>query len=668
MTTRSTASLAIVLALVTLERPAAQGDVPRLSRQQRAALEALVAAADRATSTPDTTGLDWTTHVLRASDGSHYVAFSIHEPPALAPKGPAVLYVRLASDRGPTPVAERSALAEWLAGQRGGPLPARRGVAFGDMPTFGAGAIAARGPGPQSLQLLEMQRERDRDRRDAEERKRVAALEGTAAAREPNPLLPFEDFDIRMTPITDAAGAPVIRRSLTTGPGRYQLIVGWADASAADIARSVQVVKRTIDLPAGPLAQFGLSSVIIADSVTMRETPYSAAEQTAHPYSIGTMEIVPARDGRLTTDERLALVLQVVSPRAAPDGKPDVAVGFRLSRQTATGQETVGHLAPQIYNQTTLPTDFDVSKGSPLFAAVAIPLTTFKRGTYRVQALADDRIGGVSATESATFEVVGTPQSLLREAPAIAQAFRREAVLTTPAVDALLAPLRVPLPSAPYEAALDAARGSRFVDLIREDAVTDAERGPRTLLRALALYALGSTASTVLPPLKQASSDAAPAASVLLLEGAVRAIEGNDREALARWDAARAAGVSDGVLVPLMMEAHLRLGDTGRAIALGSAPEVAGDVEVRRRMAAALLAAERLAEAIALLDAVLALQPDDLEAQWLLLRALFTGWVRGQGPGADAEGRARLAGLAARYADQGGRHAALARDWAAAVQ
>ena len=158
------------------------------------------------------------------------------------------------------------------------------------------------------------------------------------------------------------------------------LSVAWHDNSNKETDKAVRVFQKKVVLPIASTSEFGLSTAIVADSVSVR-TLALTSEQSRHPYSIGTTEIIPARDTILTNQEPLALVVQVINPRAAPNGKPDVAVGFRISRATATGQEHVGVLTPQIYNETTLPVDFDVLKGHPIFAAVEIPMSTFKRGT-----------------------------------------------------------------------------------------------------------------------------------------------------------------------------------------------------------------------------------------------------------------------------------------------
>jgi hypothetical protein len=440
------------------------------------------------------------------------------------------------------------------------------------------------------LQLLELERERAREKREAQERARKAALEGTSTEHNPRPLLPFEDFDVKATITPDAGGTPVIRRSLTAGPGEYELTVAWVDPEARDLAASVRVVRRSLVLPPASTTEFALSSVIVADDVGVRETPVPPAEQAGRPYSIGSTEITPARDHVLTPDERLALVVQVINPSSGATGKPDVAVGFRVFRRSGAGEESIGTLAPQIYNEITLPADFDVGKGHPIFAAVGVPLRTFKRGDYRIEIAANDRVAGTGTATNVTFTVAATPAVLLREAPPLGPPFdaTRESLPTTPQV----------------------------------------------------------------------------------LLGALRASEGNDREAVAVWEAAVASGADASALRPLILDALLRQGQAERVIALSreALERSPDDRRLSRQQAAACIAANRHADALRVLDGLLKSDPEDVQAQWLAMHALFAGFVGASGPGADAAGRTRLAELAERYIAAKGPHASLAREWANAVR
>ncbi len=160
-----------------------------------------------------------------------------------------------------------------------------------------------------------------------------------------------------------------------------------------------------------------LSSIIIADNVAVRAVPYPPAEQAAHPYAIGPTEITPAADATFTRDERLAVAFQVINARSSETGKPDLAVNFRIVRAEGDRETPVASLSPQSYTDATMPADFDLRLGHPIFVAVAAPLATLLRGDYRLKIMVSDRIAGTASTADADFRVIGTPLSLLAEAP-----------------------------------------------------------------------------------------------------------------------------------------------------------------------------------------------------------------------------------------------------------
>ncbi len=62
--------------LVSAAASFAQTPAPNLTRQQRELLSAIITAVDAAAVQPETNDLKWQHHIMRASDGSHYVAFS----------------------------------------------------------------------------------------------------------------------------------------------------------------------------------------------------------------------------------------------------------------------------------------------------------------------------------------------------------------------------------------------------------------------------------------------------------------------------------------------------------------------------------------------------------------------------------------------------------------
>jgi len=654
MTTRLAASIVTVClsaGTVLTQAP------PQLSRQQRDLLLGLVAAVDRAITAPTRTGDEWLTHVLRASDGSHYVAFSVAPPAHTLPTTPIVLYVRLATAvSGETTVAERSIVREWLQGSRVDPrlLPQRRGIAIGDMPPMGAGSIAVRGGtaavGSTDLQAMALERERSRQRREEEEKRRRAELEGSIVTQ--SDRLPFEDFEVAAA-ASFADGTRAIQRALAAGPGRYELSVAWADASQPASKAQYHVARRSLQL-APAATEFGLSSIIVADGISVRPAPYDSLQQRAHPYAIGLTDITPARDTIFTPSQQIAVAFQIVNPTSSTSGKPDVRISPRITRLSGTREETVATLSPLVFDAATLPPEFDVRVGHPLIAAFAAPLATIPRGEYRLLVSAEDRLGSSVVAARAEFTVVGTPESLLAEAPPLAPRFESAAALEKPVIDEVLDRLAAGSASPALTRALVSARAGRFADLLVTDSVPASEQGTRAALSGLALLSLANPAAAV--EFQRALQLRAPVAAVQFLMGTARAVGGRDVEAIASWEAARQAGFPPSITDRLIAEAYLRQKDFVRAAAaIGDRPSDAASMAT---FAATRIGMRRPAEAIAVIDPLLGERPDDAAARWLLLHALYAQFV-----GGDGSAGPRFRAEAQRYIDTKGRHAQLASEW-----
>jgi hypothetical protein len=634
---------------------------PTLSRQQRELLQSLLNAVDTAATQPPSAHTQWQTHLMRASDGSHYVAFTIVPPAATPlPQGPALLYIRLATanPQAAQRIAERSAIRDWLTGSRTDPrLLPRRGIAIGEMPVMGAtGAMGSqRQPvttGVNEMRLMALERERAKQKQEEQDKQRRAELEGKAAVT--RELFPFEDFDLASQSVRDN-GTRIITRAFTAGPGEYDLYVAWADTSNPKPAATVRVVRQSLSLP--PAATTGLTtgSIILADKVSVRAAPYPATEQSAHPYSIGVMEIAPALDAVYTRDEFLSVAFQIINPRGSDTGMPDLGVGFRIVRVAADRESPVASLNPQYYNASTLPPDFDLRQGHPVFAAVSAPLASLGRGEYRLKIAITDRAAGTSAIADADFRVVGTPASLLAEAPPLGGPFSRDAALAPSALAPLVDALTPASPSPQLLRALAMARSGKLIDLLVEEPVPEPEAGIRTALTGLALISVGDASAAV--QLQRALQQNAPVAPVQYLIGAARALQNRDPDAIAAWQAAIATGQAPAATRLLLVETLLRRGDNARAATvIAAATQVPPSPAWTRLAAATQIANGRYADAIAVLDAHLAASADDVEARWLLMHALFAEVVKGGS-------KTRFVTDAEKYVDSKAPRAELVSEW-----
>jgi len=661
--------LAVLLASagsVIAQRPA-----PNLSKEQRQALLAAVTAAR--TAAPLASDQLWQLHLLRASDGSHYVAFSMEAPADLTADERLVLYVRLEpapTDPPSTTPPPRSTVEAWLLGERGDPLPMRAArvvtVPSGELPMGGTAATMTRDGSGQNaavLQLMDRQMRKQREEAEAREKARREALEGKGQAT--LNLMPFEDFDLQARVVARSGRPAVFQRALTAGPGDYQVVVAWTVVDTRNRPMRGGALRHAVSLPPVQMTGLAMGSVILADAIRARTEVYTAEQQTAHPYAIGSTEVEPAADLAFTNEERLSVAFQIFNAVPSITGKPEVTIALRLYRQTPSGEELAATLAPLEYTEGTLAPDFNLLQGHPLLAAFAAPLKTLPRGNYRLAILATDRLARVSSTAEARFRIVPTPAALLASAPAFTSPFVRARMLEDGVFNATLDALAPHAASAGLGPLLSLARQHRFVDLMADPGITDADRGTAILLQSVAAYALGDSARAIAVRLGRASAAGAPEGATQFWLGVTRALEGRDADAIVAWQAARAAGWPATLVAAPLAEALVRLGqieDAGRA-AREALEAGSTDGSLVRVAAAADIAARRYEQAEERLTALLAIQPADAEAQWMLVHALFAGLVSGDATAARTEARARLDNAFDRYVASGGRHRALAEEW-----
>ena len=655
------AVLAVIGSLIAVSGAAQSGPLA-LSRDEKGHLEQLIAAVDRAAAEP-TPSLesDWLTHLLRASDGSHYIAVSFTPPAEALPPARLVVYVRLATAKvaGEVPMVEHSVVHDWLKGSTIDPrLLPKRGMAIGEMPPMGAAAGIARGGasavGSPDLQAMGLARERARQRREDEEKQRRAELEGLSVTA--SDRFPFEDFEIGSAAVF-ADGTRAIQRALTAGPGAYDLYVAWVDASRPPGKATAHVARRTLRLAPAPL-EFGLSSLIVADRIAVRSTPFNPTEQRSHPYSLGLTEIMPARDLAFAPSERLSIAFQIFNAAPSAAGKPNVIVNPRIVRVVGMHEEPVASLTPIAYDAASMPDDFDLRLGHPLIAALAAPLATLRRGEYRLLITAEDRQAGAVASTATAFTIISTPAGLLAEAPPLAQRLAPADMIPASTVAQLLDALAIANPSSALARAIQSARAGRFADLLIEEPVVESERAVRTLLSGLALLSVGDLGA--IAQFQRAELLGARPAAAQYLLGAALSLQRRDADAIAAWEKAAAQGLPAALTAPLIANMRLAHGDGAAAAAAIAARDVtSGEAAPLKILAATRIAVHREREAIDLLGQLLSKDDGDLEARWLLVRALFAELVRGSGE------RARFTAEAQRYVDAGGPHAALVREWMA---
>ena len=368
-----------VLVTLLMLVAAAPSDAQRRRELRRVGLDeqaALVQIVDNAAEGKHTEGnawLTWVPHFLRGPDRKTYIPFTLKVEEAPGAFRAAAMYVR---------VAPRGDLGR--AGRKAEGVQNALGVATGEMPVNsperrqGAGAPTA---SDSSLML------------------RSLTQRNTAHG------YPYEAaYGVETRSASEQLAT--VQSGFGVTPGEYDLYIALLERDVRG-QKKWAVLKQPITVPDLATSVLRMSSVILADRVEPLRAPVSDSERPLRPYVFGSSEIVPATDDELRADETLHVAFLIYD--ATPDGagKPQVRVEYRLFQQNFSGERLLGATAPQMFDASSLPADFDVRTGQQLAAVQSLPLEAYKPGTYRLAIRVTDQRNGATTEESVRFVLIG---------------------------------------------------------------------------------------------------------------------------------------------------------------------------------------------------------------------------------------------------------------------
>jgi hypothetical protein len=226
-----------------------------------------------------------------------------------------------------------------------------------------------------------------------------------------------------------AAGRPVrVTRGFSARAGEYDLVVVVRERVVPDrprLRRRTGVLSRTLVVPDFRSDDLTTSSVILADRLTVLDTPPLAEELSERPYLIGLSDIQPSTDNVLRRDEELIVVFLVYNPFVTPERKFDIEVEYHFFSKTGDrggrggrppdgvtpppardGERYFNHTKPQRFTPAIMGPRFDPSAGHPLMAGQGIPLASFPEGEYRLTIRVTDVVTGRSILRDVSFSVV----------------------------------------------------------------------------------------------------------------------------------------------------------------------------------------------------------------------------------------------------------------------
>lgn len=226
------------------------------------------------------------------------------------------------------------------------------------------------------------------------------------AAPPPPANYPYEDIALLdVKPV--APGQPLrIVRGLGVSAGSYDLyIVLHERTPAPGGAAKASVLKQQLDVPNYANGEFTTSSVILADRVDQLPAALPPDQQTEHPYTFGSTEILVSPDHKFRKTQELIVLLQIYNPAFSPDKKFNLEATYTFFRQDPAGEKRFNSTEPQTLTPDSLGGSFDPAGSAAIQAGQAIALQTFPEGNYRLEIKITDKLNSKVLTQNVNFSV-----------------------------------------------------------------------------------------------------------------------------------------------------------------------------------------------------------------------------------------------------------------------
>ncbi|HXE81620.1 MAG TPA: hypothetical protein VNK41_12765 [Vicinamibacterales bacterium] len=236
----------------------------------------------------------------------------------------------------------------------------------------------------------------------------AAKREDTSKAAAPE--FAFEDLYFFDLPGAAPGQPRRVSRAFAVPPGDYDIYVAIkerASRAAKDATPRSGVLRQSLTVPEFNTPGLKVSSVIVAERIDMLETPIDPESQAEHPFTFGQMQITPAAELKFSKKDELTLVFWIYGAQNDPaTKKPNVQVEYKFHQIKDGGETYFNRTEPQLLNAETLPPQFDLAVGHQLSGSLAVGLTSFPEGDYRLAIEVQDKAASAQATTDVKFTVV----------------------------------------------------------------------------------------------------------------------------------------------------------------------------------------------------------------------------------------------------------------------
>ena len=145
------------------------------------------------------------------------------------------------------------------------------------------------------------------------------------------------------------------------------------------------------------------SSIVLATSLEEAPQKLTPRQQMEQPFTIGGQKITPTFTPAFAKSAELLFVFLIYNEGATSEGKPDIEVGYTVSRGAEA--KPFAKMPTTLFNATTLPAEFNLNAGHQVMVAQGVPLSTFAPGEYTLGIGITDKTKNQTITRAVPFKV-----------------------------------------------------------------------------------------------------------------------------------------------------------------------------------------------------------------------------------------------------------------------
>jgi hypothetical protein len=194
-------------------------------------------------------------------------------------------------------------------------------------------------------------------------------------------------------------------RAMELPPGDFEVTFAMSESPSKNTRtppkRVVHTQALTVPDFSGALTT---SSIVLARDLEAAPQQLTPRQQMEQPFTIGGQKITPALTPTFTKSAELLFMFLVYNEGATPAGKPDIEVGYTLTRGAEA--KPFAKMPNTLFNETTLPAEFNLSAGHQVLVVQGVPLASLAPGDYKLAIAITDKTNNGAITRTVPFTVI----------------------------------------------------------------------------------------------------------------------------------------------------------------------------------------------------------------------------------------------------------------------